>query len=68
MSSSVLSDIKIRGEAEYLQLGLIKQIKLLQILNRSSKFTGEVIFQKYVNCVNRENGKSLSLYKDMTRL
>ena len=73
MSSSVLSDIKIRGEAEC--LGLIKHA-LRNVLNsgfkndRSSKFIGEVIFKKYVVQVEKikvkayvNQGKSLSHIK-----
>jgi hypothetical protein len=52
MNSSVLSDIKIRGEAEYL-ISLIEHTRTANVLNcfkndRSSKFIGEVIFKKYV--------------------
>ena len=63
MSSSILSDIKIRGEVARLvrvSLGLIKHAHTANVLNcfkndRSSKFIGnESNFQK-VRCVSREN-------------
>ena len=51
MSSSVLSDIKIRGEAA--SIFRSDKTRTANVLNcfkndRSSKFTGEVIFKKYV--------------------
>jgi hypothetical protein len=55
MSSSVLSDIKTRGEAEYLDFRSDKSHKTRTANvsnyfknNRSSKFIGEEIFKKYV--------------------
>ena len=50
MSSSVLSDIKVRGEAEHLQSDKTRTAFVLNRFknDRSSEFIDEVILKKYV--------------------